>query len=235
MALPCSRAPASSSSPAGSIVACPDCDLLQRLPPLPPRAFTRCPRCGRALAAPKPESIDRTLALAAAAAIAFLFANVEPLMALSAAGRESSTTIAGGAWKMWGQGEQITASLVVLFAMVAPALQIGFLLVILIHARRPPAPVWVGRMLRWVEITASWSMVEVMMLGILVALVKIAALARVVPGIGIFAAGVLVMLLAAMAAAFDPREVWPRVRWVNGGWPCRTPPSRGTAMPEAEH
>jgi len=207
-----------------NIVACPDCDLLLRIPPLPPRGMARCPRCDRALATRKPGSIDRTLALAAAAAIAFLFANVEPLMGLSAGGRESSTTIAGGAWEMWMQEEKITAILVVVFAMLAPALEIGFLLVILLSVRRPPAPAWIGTLLRWVKITGFWSMVEVMMLGILVALVKIAALARVVPGTGIFAAGVLILLLAAMSASFDPREVWLRVRWANGEGPRQVQP-----------
>ncbi len=65
------------------------------------------------------------------------------------------------------------------------------------------------------------------MLGILVSLVKIAALARVIPGIGIFAAGGLILLLAGMSSSFDPREVWSRVRWVNGEWPQRVLPSAG--------
>jgi paraquat-inducible protein A len=158
---------------------------------------------------------------------------MEPLMGLSLAGREASTTIAGGAWQMWVQGEKITALLIALFAVIAPALQIGFLLAILLYVRRPPAPRWIGTLLRWVEIIGSWSMVEVMMLGILVSLVKIAALARVIPGIGIFAAGVLIVLLAAMMSSFDPREAWSRVRWANGEWPQRTPPSFGSDAAEA--
>jgi paraquat-inducible protein A len=87
--------------------------------------------------------------LAVGAAIAFLITNVEPLMELSVAGRQSSTTIAGGAWQMWVQGEKITALLIALFAVIAPALQIGFLLAILLSVRRPPAPRWVGTLLRW--------------------------------------------------------------------------------------
>jgi paraquat-inducible protein A len=205
------------------VVACPDCDLLQRIPSLPPGGTACCPRCDRKLATCKPGSLERTTALAVAAAIAFLIANVEPLMSLSAAGRESSTTIVGGAWEMWEQGERTAALLVALFAVVAPALEIGFLLAVLLAARRPPAPRWVGMLLRWAEISGLWSMVEVMVLGLLVSLVKIASLARVVPGIGIFAAGSLVVLLAAMSATFDPREVWSRVRWVNGEWPQAAP------------
>ncbi len=206
------------------IVACPDCDLLQRIPPLPPGGAACCPRCGRKLAVCRPGSIERTTALAVAAAIAFLITNVEPLMGLSLAGREASTTIAGGVWRMWEQGERITAALIAIFAVIAPALQIGFLLAILLSVRRPPAPRRVGKLLRWVEIARDWSMVEVMMLGILVSLVKIAAIAKVVPGAGIFAAGGLILLLAAMSSSFDPREAWSRVRWANGDWPQRPPP-----------
>jgi paraquat-inducible protein A len=215
------------------VVACPDCDLLQRIPSLPPGGTACCPRCGRKLATCKPASIERTTALAIAAAIAFLFANVEPLMGLSVAGRESSTTIAGGAWQMWMQGEKIAALLIAIFGVIAPALQIGFLLAILLSVRRPPAPRWVGTLLRWMVIAGSWSMVEVMLLGILVSLVKIAALARVIPGVGIFAAGGLILLLAAMSSSFDPREAWSRIRWVNGEWPQRVLPAGRKGAAEA--
>ena len=174
------------------------------------------------------------MALAVASAIAFLITNVEPLMTLSVAGRQASTTIAAGAWQMWVQGEKITALLIALFAVVAPALQIGFMLAILLSVRRPPAPHWVGTLLHWVEVAGSWSMVEVMMLGILVSLVKIAALAKVVPGAGIFAAGGLIVLLAAMSSSFDPREGWSRVRWVNGEWPPPALPSEAADAAEAE-
>jgi paraquat-inducible protein A len=215
------------------VVACPDCDLLQRIPALSPGGTACCPRCGRKLATCKPGSLERTTALAVAAAIAFLITNVEPLMKLSVAGREASTTIAGGAWQMWEHGEKITALLIAFFAVIAPALEIGFLLTILLSVRRPPAPRWIGTLLRWVEIAGSWSMVEVMMLGILVSLVKIAALARVVPGVGIFAAGGLIVLLAAMSSSFDPREAWSRVRWANGDWPQPALPSFGSDAAEA--
>jgi len=215
------------------VVACIECDMLQRIPALPPGGTACCPRCGHKLASCKPGSLERTTALAVAAGIVFLFTNVEPLMTLSVAGRQASTTIAGGAWQMWEQGEKITALLIALFAVIAPALQIGFMLTVLLSVRRPPAPRWVGTLLHWVEIAGAWSMVEVMMLGILVSLVKIAALARVVPGIGIFAAGGLIVLLAAMSSAFDPREAWSRVRWANGDWPQPAPPSPGPGAAEA--
>lgn len=201
---------------AENIAACPDCDLLQRIPALGAGAQARCPRCGRIVASGKADAQNRTLALAAAAAIVLVLANVTPLMGLSAVGRHSSTTILGGVLKMWREGQEITALLVALCSMIAPTLHIAFMLIVLLAVRKPPAPRWVGALLRFAELSRPWAMVEVMMLGILVALVKIADLATVIPGIGMFAVGALIMLLAAMTVSFDPREVWARISWMDG-------------------
>jgi paraquat-inducible protein A len=141
------------------------------------------------------------------------------MMGLSASGFTSSTTIIGGVKAMWVEGEKITALLVGFCVVVAPALQIGFMLLILLAVRRFPAPSWAGTLLRWVEFHQPWAMVEVMMLGVLVSLVKIADMATVIPGIGMFSLGALIFIFTAMTAAFDPEKVWERVRWANGEVP----------------
>ncbi len=156
-----------------------------------------------------------------------------PLMSLAAAGRTSSTTILGGARQMWLGGREDAAVLVALFAVLAPALQIVFLSTVLFSVRRPPAPAWIGALLHCSGILRSWSMVEVMVLGLLVTLVKITSLATATPGIGIFAAGAFVVLSAAMTASFDPREAWSRVRWANGERPGLPPSPGGTGAQEA--
>ena len=205
------------------VVACPDCDLLQEVPMLPRGGSARCPRCGRTVAANKMGSLDRLTALAVAALIVFVVANVEPLMGLSVSGLKSSTTILGGVAEMWRQGEWVAAMIIGLFVVVAPALYIGLMLAVLFLVRRPPAPRWVGTLLHWTETSGFWSMVEVMTLGILVALVKIASLARVEPGIGIFSVVALIVLMTVMAVGFDPAEIWSRVRWANGDLPPSSP------------
>ena len=202
-----------------NLVACSECDMLQSIPVLPPGGAARCPRCGHTLAVDKPDSLNRTLSLTVAAAIVFLIANLSPLMGLSAVGRQASTTILGGAQEMWLQGNEITAVLVAFCTVIAPAIHIGFMLTVLLAVRRPPAPSWVGMLLRWLEWQYPWAMIEVMMLGILVALIKIAELATVIPGIGMYAVGALMALFAAMKVSFDPREVWTRIRWANDQLP----------------
>jgi paraquat-inducible protein A len=163
------------------------------------------------------------LALTVAAAIAFVIANTSPLMDLSVVGRTASTTIAGGAYEMWMQGEPITGVLVAFCAVIAPGGYLLFMLALLLAARRSAAPRWVGEMLRWVHHFQVWSMLEVMMLGILVALIKIAELATVEAGIGMYAVGALVLLFPAIMVTFDARELWQRAEWADGEMPRLTP------------
>lgn len=197
-------------------LACPGCDLLQRIPRLPPGGKSRCPQCGQVLTSRPSDPLDRPLALTIAAAIAFIVANTSPLMSLSAVGRSASTTIIGGAWEMWLQGMDTTAMVVAFCVVIAPAAYLAFMLTVLISVRRPPAPHWVAELLRWAGVMRPWSMNEVMMLGVLVALIKIAELATVTPDVGMYALGALIVLLPAIMVTFDPDEIWRRVEWADG-------------------
>ena len=161
------------------------------------------------------DPLDRPLALTLTAAIALVVANVTPLMGLSVAGRNATTTLSGGAVQMWLQGSEVTAVMVAFCAVVAPAAYVALLLVVLVMVRRPPAPPWVGMLMRWVDWLRPWSMNEVLLLGMLVALTKIAQLATVIPGAGMYAIGALVLLLPAIMSTFDAREVWRRIAWVD--------------------
>ena len=105
--------------------------------------------------------------------------------------------------------------MVFLTAIAAPGLQIGLMLIILLGARRERAPRWVGTLLRHYPTVSTWSMIEVMILGVLVALIKIADYAKVVPGVALFVLGALVFLIAAIQSSFDPREVWRKVEWAE--------------------
>ncbi len=201
--------------PDPSLVACPQCDLLQRLPHLVPGASARCPRCDEELWRRREDSLNRTLALALAAVVLFVIANSVPMLGLKAVGHQAFTTVFGGAVQLWNDSEQVVAALVLFAAVVAPALQIGFMLIIVLAAHRERPPRWVGTLLRHHPTTRTWSMIEVMLLGVLVALIKIADYAQVIPGVALYALGALVFVLAGMQASFDPLEVWNRIEWVE--------------------
>jgi len=199
------------------LIACLHCDLLQRLPDLPPGASARCPRCDNELWRHREDSLNRTLALSLAAVVLYVVANSVPMLGLKAVGHAASTTVFGGAAQLWRDGQEIVGALVLFAAVIAPGLQIGFMLAIVIGARRARAPRWVGTLLRHQPTTRTWSMIEVMLLGVLVALIKIAELATVIPGLALYALGALVFVLAAMQSGFDAREVWDRIEWADTG------------------
>jgi paraquat-inducible protein A len=207
-----------------SLIACPDCDLLQRLPELRPGASARCTRCDKELSRRREDSLNRTLALSLAAALLYVLANSVPMLGLSAVGREAFTTVLGGAQQLWTDGRETVAGLVLLTAVIAPGLQIGFMLAIALAGRRARPKAWVGTLLRHHPTTCTWSMIEVMLLGVLVALVKIADYATVIPGVALFVLGALVFLLAAIQASFDPQEVWSRIEWAERASPAGAGP-----------
>jgi paraquat-inducible protein A len=198
-----------------SLVACPDCDLLQRLPALEPGASARCRRCDLELWRRRDDIHHRTLPLALAAAVLYVLANTFPMLGLEAVGHAASTTVLGGARQLWHDDLQVVAVLVFFAAVVAPGLRIGFMLGIELGLRLERLPRWVGTLLRHQPMARTWSMIEVMLIGVLVALIKIAELATVVPGIALYSLGALVFVMAAMQASFDPRQAWEQVEWAE--------------------
>jgi len=199
-----------------SLVACHDCDLLQLLPALAPGGSARCLRCNKELWHRREDSLNRTLALTVAAAVLYVVANAVPMLGLTVVGREAATTVLGGAMHLWNNGPRLVAILVFFTAIAAPALQIVFMLGIGLGALRRQPRRWVGTLLRHHPATRTWSMIEVMMLGVLVALIKISDYAKVIPGVSLFVLLALVFLLAGIQVSFDPRQVWERIEWEEG-------------------
>jgi len=196
-----------------SLVGCPHCDLLQRLPALKPGESARCPRCDKELYRCKQDSLRRTLAMTIAAALFYAVANTVPMLELTTFGRVTFTTILGGAEHLWNTGWRSISALVFFTAVLGPGLQIGTMLAILIGFRPERPRRWVGQLLRYYPHISTWSMIEVMTLGVLVAMVKIADYADVVPGLALFVLGALIFLIAAIEASFDLRAAWERIEW----------------------
>lgn len=198
-----------------TLVACLECDLLQRIPEVPTGASVRCLRCDMELWRHKPDTLNRTTALTMAALVLYIIANSVPMLGLTAVGHHAFTTVFGGAQQLWHDGQKLVAVLVFFAAVFAPALQIGFLLLILAGCSRERPPFWVGLFLRKLHFARSWGMIEVMLVGVLVALTKIADYAHVILGAALFSLFGLVVLLAAIQSNFDPREVWKRIEWAE--------------------
>ncbi len=190
------------------LVACPQCDLLQKRLSTVPSLGARCARCQAVIDPPAHHSFDRPLALTIAAAETFVLANVFPLVSLDLNGETVSTTLPQAVWALYQHDMASLAALVFFTTLLAPATQLAISLVLIIGVRsgRSTAPS-LFRIHQWLR---SWGMLDVLMLGILVALVKLAALARIVPGVALFSFGALLVLLSLLNTSFSTTEMWRR-------------------------
>lgn len=193
------------------IVACPDCDLLNSLPENI-HATMLCVRCGAVLHRHRPNSIDRSLSLAIAALVLFLLSNSFPFLAIKSGGFIQETTLLTGIHELWKQELYGLSFLVLLTCVLVPLAQMLGLLYILAPlkwGRRPAAGA--ARVFRLVQEVAPWGMMEVFMMGILVALVKLGHMATIVPGISVFSFGALIFVMAAAFSNLDPPLLWDRL------------------------
>jgi len=191
---------------------CRECDALQKLRPLSRGERLACYQCGARLRECGSEHLHRVLPLTLAAGICFLLANSWPIVTIEVAGNRSSTSLIGAILELYRQGEPGVALLVLLTGVVAPAAQIVLLAYAvwsLAARRRFPGVAPIVRLLHHVR---PWSMAEVFMLGALVSLVKLAGVARVIPGIGMWALFAVIFLTAAAQAAFDVEGYWEKAR-----------------------
>jgi paraquat-inducible protein A len=195
----------------GGLVACRDCDLLQRLPALPEGTTALCSRCGGVLRRRRRNSIERTLALALAASLLFAVANAFPFLSFDMRGQVTQTTLLSGVFDLYQQGVPEIAALVGLTAVVAPLLQLSLLLYVLFPLQLGRIPWQMARAFRLLRRVQPWSMMEVFLVGILVAVTKLVDMASVVPGLALWAFAGLIVVLAASLASLDEEAVWERL------------------------
>jgi len=194
-----------------TLIACRECDCLQREVPVPRNGVAQCMRCGAQLYRNKPASVERTLAFFAAAAILFLVANLYPLLSLEAQGMRVDTTLFGASKALYASGYAGLGILVFMSTILFPAVEIAAMLYMLGALERGFVPRLLPVMFRAVEAVRPWGMIQVFMVGTLVSLVKLSHIASVIPGVALYALGGVIALFAAAEAAYEPRVLWARV------------------------
>jgi paraquat-inducible protein A len=195
-----------------STIACHDCDLLYELPPLQEGSVAKCSRCGAVLQRHKRDSLDRTLAWTIAGLILFVVANAFPFLDLKSGELVRETTLITGVMELYKQGMRSVAVVVFLTSILFPAIQLAGLLYLLLPLKVKLLPWWKPALVfRSIQRIHPWAMMEVFMVGILVSMVKLAKLAKVVPGIAIYSFAILIFVLAAAASSLDPHLIWDRL------------------------
>lgn len=198
------------------LVACHECDTLQRIPALAPGRSAHCSCCGAELLHNPKGGLDRPIALNIAAVLLLVLANVFPFMTLQISGREQSTTIVGASWALYEAGMAPLAVVVIITTLIGPALVVISSLYVLLGVRyRLPLPM-LRSMLSWISHLQPWGMLDVFMLGVLVSFVKLAGMADMVMGPALYAFTALIVISAAAMSALEPHLLWQQLGLPRG-------------------
>jgi paraquat-inducible protein A len=193
-----------------SLVSCAVCHLLLRRIPAASMPAGSCPRCGATLHPRKPNSITRTWALVLAAFIFYIPANLLPITKVTSLGAVQSDTIMSGVIYFIHSGMWPIALVIFIASVFVPLLKLFLLIFLAVSVQRRSAwrPKDRTRLYRITEAIGRWSMTDIFVVTILVALVHLGALANIEAQAGavFFAAVVVLTMLAAMS--FDPRLIW---------------------------
>ncbi len=198
-----------------TLVACDECDALQSVPPIPPGGSARCLCCGARLLSNPRGGLDVPLALTLAAFVLYLLANYFPLLELDIQGITHATTFTGAALAMIDDDKVLLGVTVWGTSVLAPGLIIGINLYVLLAARLlRPWPL-LRFLLTWLSRLRPWGMLDVFMLGILVAMVKLGDMAEIIIGPGLYAFVPLMLLTIAAGVALEPRLLWDRLERIR--------------------
>ena len=191
------------------LATCHTCGLLQKLPAA---GHSHCPRCHSPVHMRTVNSITITWALLITAIIAYLPANLYPVMTVTSLGASQSDTIMSGVIYLLMHGDWPLALIVFVASVLVPLLKIIVLIYLLLSVQRrsPFRRTQRTRLYRVVELVGRWSMVDIFVVALLAALVQVGNLATIEPGVGAIAFTSVVILTMFAAMHFDPRLIWDK-------------------------
>ncbi|MBO9664214.1 paraquat-inducible protein A [Dokdonella sp.] len=191
-------------------VICEHCDSIHQRNELRRDEIARCTRCGAVLYRSTRLDVDQLLALTLTGAIVFVIANASPVIRIAVGGMHNDANLLGAIGALFRGPSLVVALVAAATLFVVPLLQIVLLGWVLLFARRGRrAPGFGGAMraLHWIR---PWSMTEVFLLGVLVAIVKLSGLLHVIAGPGTWATAALTVLITVISKR-DVRTLWDQL------------------------
>lgn len=207
--------PSLSSLPIEQLVACHECDLLMRKPVLQDGESAECPRCGYELFSHRHRVVRRSMALVLTALLLYVPANFLPIMQLNLLGQTSQDTVWSGVVGLYESGMQGIAVVVFLCSMVVPLLKLLCQLLVLLSIRMDFARSYGLLLYRIYHHMREWGMLEVYLMGILVAMVKLMDLADLSLGLGLFCFIALLLVQVWLEVTMAPHQIWEALSGEN--------------------
>ena len=193
-------------------IECKDCGLRQKRVELGPKQAAHCAACSVALYQEKPGGVQAALALTVTALLLLAIANFTDFMTFEFKGRSQGNKIITGVIELAREGYWPLGVLIFFASVVAPLLHLSGMLCVLLPVQLGRSPRYLGPLFRRLEGLRPWSMLEVYLMGIFVAIVKLGQLASIELGMAFWAYLALIVVAAASYDALDERDVWDVVR-----------------------
>ena len=207
--------PSLSSLPIEQLVACHECDLLMRKPVLQDGESAECPRCGYELFSHRHRVVRRSMALVLTALLLYVPANFLPIMQLNLLGQTSQDTVWSGVVGLYESGMQGIAVVVFLCSMAVPLLKLLCQLLVLLSIRMDFGRSYGLLLYRIYHHMREWGMLEVYLMGILVAMVKLMDLADLSLGLGLFCFIALLLVQVWLEVTMAPHQIWEALSGEN--------------------
>jgi paraquat-inducible protein A len=190
------------------LTACPGCDLMAVIPPLPDDHYLVCKRCGKTIATSPPDSINRVFILSLTGLLVYLPAMFLPLMTLSSIGLKEKGNVIDSFIKFFTSGYYLVALIVLLTAIIFPFLKLFLPFSITLCLKLNKRPAWLKPGFKLLKHLEEWGMVEVYLLGILVTLIKMSGMASISYNAGFFSFVLLVLISIAASVNLDESLYW---------------------------
>ena len=191
--------------------ACPDCDLLIKPTALTVGDNAHCPRCGALLARPYSNSIERTFALSIAGLILIFPSIFLPMVSIKIMGNGSTGTLYSGVTVLFSEGMWLTALAVCLTSILFPIIHISLSLLISGHLYFKKYHKYLRHWMRIMQHLDEWVMLEVYMLGIIVACVKLLSISQLKLGFGLYAFIALLIITSMTTSQLDTELFWQNI------------------------
>ena len=197
--------------PEALLCGCPRCGLVQRVPPVPVDHEACCRRCRGVVQRSSPDrgaaSNQLCAAIALAALIIYPLGIGLPVLRIEQLGHVNETSIWGGSISLLTHGQVFVGLVVLICSIVVPLVKLAGLFVLtsgryLFHRHHQ------ARIYRWIELAGRWGMIDVLLVSVTVAAIKLGDLVEVTPGPGAGAFAVCVLLSLLASAIFDPHAIW---------------------------
>lgn len=188
-------------------IVCASCDAVYRRVELKSREVLTCSRCGSELARHSGAQAKRILPLTVASLIVFIIAHAFPIVEIEIRGLSSQTTLLGAVIALSSEGLSLVALLVFATTLLMPLLQLLILLWLLLPLIAQRRVAGFAVLMRMLLKLRPWGMIDIFLLGVLVAIIKLSSMATVLPGPALWALMALTLLLT-MVMAFDPSGLW---------------------------